>query len=122
MAGHDFQLARALHRVGEHVRPPAHPDARNLHFALAPIDSTASRATRSSNSKLPPLTPMPPMHSPSTITGHPPSIAVQRSAPAASARPSACTVSSSCACAPRAEVGRLLEAAHTALVVAECTV
>src|SRR5690349_15655889 len=29
-----------------------------FYFPLAPIDSTASRATRSSNSKLPPLTPM----------------------------------------------------------------
>ena len=33
-----------------------------------------------------------------------------------------CTVSSGCAWAPCAEVGRLLEAAQTALVVADCTV
>src|SRR5262245_33224940 len=62
------------------------------------------------------------MHSPSTITGHPPSMAVQRSMPAASASPSAWLVSRSCPTAPLAEVGRLFEAAHTAFVVAEWTV
>src|SRR5688572_7067427 len=41
--------------------------------------STAARATRSSNSQLPPDTPIPPTHSPSTMIGYPPSIAVQRS-------------------------------------------
>ena len=44
-------------------------------------------AMRSSVSQSPPLTPMPPMHWPSTRTGKPPSIAVQRSGPAASASP-----------------------------------
>ena len=62
------------------------------------------------------------MHSPSTRIGTPPSIAVQRSGPAASARPSACVTSRSCPTAPLAVVARLLEAAHTALVVQECTV
>ena len=52
----------------------------------------------------------------------PPSIAVQRSGPAASASPSACVTSRSCPTAPFAVVARLLEAAQTALVVQECTV
>src|SRR5215831_19621955 len=86
---------------------------------LAPIDSTAAWAMRSSVAQSPPATPMPPMHSPSTMIGEPPSMAVQRSGPAANARPSACARSSGCACAPRDEVERLLDAAHTALVVAE---
>src|SRR5262249_27257949 len=77
---------------------------------------------RSSVFQSAPATPTPPMHSPSTITGQPPSMAVQRSAPAASASPSAWLVSRSCPTAPLAEVGRLLEAAQTALVVAEWTV
>ena len=70
--------------------------------------STASRAMRSSVAQSPPLTPTPPMHSPSTMTGQPPSIAVQRSGPAASASPSACATSSACACAPCEEVGPLV--------------
>ena len=49
-------------------------------------------------------------------------MAVQRSGPAASASPSACTASSACPCAPWAEVARLFEAAQTAFVVAECAV
>src|ERR1035437_4702359 len=77
---------------------------------LAPIDSTACCAMRSSVAQSPPA-----------ITGQPPSIAVHRCGPAASARPSAWPTSSGCACAPREEVARLFEAAHTALVVAECT-
>src|SRR5690349_9561411 len=56
------------------------------------------------------------------MTGAPPSIAVQRSAPAASARPIACDTSSVLPVAPVAPVVRRFEAAHTALVVAECTV
>src|SRR5438067_7537941 len=62
------------------------------------------------------------MHSPSMMIGQPPSMAVHRPGPAASARPSACVTSSGCSCAPRGAVGRRLEAAQTALVVAECTV
>src|SRR5262245_52199965 len=77
---------------------------------------------RSSVFQSAPATPTPPMHSPSTITGQPPSMAVQRSPPAASASPSAWLVSRSCPTAPLAEVGRLFEAAQTALVVAEWTV
>ena len=57
-----------------------------------------------------------------TSTGAPPSIAVQRSGPAASASPSAWVMSRSCPTAPFAEVARLFEAAQTALVVQECTV
>src|SRR5207302_10818035 len=45
----------------------------SLHDALPILDSTASRAMRSSVAQSPPLTPTPPMHSPSTMTGHPPS-------------------------------------------------
>src|ERR1039458_3780921 len=131
--GDDLELAGTLDRVGQHVGPPAHAKAGDAqwldhghHFEsecqLAPIDSTACWAMRSSVTQSPPATPMPPMHSPSAMTGQPPCIAVQRSGPAASARPSACAASSSCACAPRAEVMRLLEAAQTALVVDECTV
>ena len=74
-----------------------------LIFQLAPIASTASRAMRSSVAQSPPLTPMPPMHSPSTRTGAPPSIAVQRSGPAASARPSAWVTSRSWPTAPLAD-------------------
>src|SRR6267143_2057105 len=111
------QLLRALNGVGEHVRPPAHAEAGDLHCADAPIDSTASRARRSSNSQL-----TPPMHSPPTMIGQPPSIAVQRSGPAASASPRACAVSRGCPWPPFAEVGLLFEAAQTAFVVAECTV
>src|SRR5215468_6938612 len=85
----------------------------------APIASMASQAMRASVSQSPPLTPTPPMHSPSTITGKPPSMAVHRSGPAASASPIAWATSSGCACAHLAEVGRLFEAAQTALVVAE---
>src|SRR5262245_6869222 len=62
------------------------------------------------------------MHSPLTSTGQPPSIAVQRSGPAASARPRACAVSSACPTAPCDVVFRRFEAAQAALVVAECTV
>src|SRR5262249_20188228 len=90
-------------------------------FHRAPIDSTAARAIRSSVAQSAPAAPTPPMHSPSTITGAPPSIAVQRSGPAASASPSACATSSACPCAPWDVVERRFEAAHTALVVAECT-
>ncbi len=57
-------------------------------------------AMRRSVCQSPPLTPMPPMHSPSTSTGTPPSIAVQRSGPAASARPSAWVTSRSWPTAP----------------------
>ena len=104
VAGGDLDLLRPLHGVGQHVRPPTHADTGDAqrfdchcfyfqlvrhYFQLAPIASTASRAMRSSVAQSPPLTPMPPMHSPPTITGAPPSIAVQRSGPAASARPSA---------------------------------
>src|SRR6267143_1469543 len=110
------QLLRALDGVGEHVRPPAHAEARDLHCADAPIDSTASRARRSSNSQLPPATPTPPMHSPPTMIGQPPSIAVQRSGPAASASPSAWATSSDWPWAPFGEVGLLFEAAQTASV------
>src|SRR5512146_695820 len=49
-------------------------------------------------------------------------MAVQRSGPAASASPIAWLTSSGCAAAPLAVVGRLFDAAHTALVVEECTV
>src|SRR5258706_11952282 len=86
------------------------------------MDSTASRATRASNSKFPPAIPTPPTHSPPKRIGQPPSIAVQFVAPAASFKPSACATSRDCPCAPFDPVGRRLEAAHTALVVAECTV
>ena len=68
-------------------------------------------------SQSPPLTPTPPMHWPSTSTGTPPSMAVQRSGPAASARPMAWLTSRSWPTAPLAVVGRRLDAAHTALVV-----
>src|SRR5215831_8980819 len=85
----------------------------------APIASTAARAMRSSVFQSAPATPTPPMHSPSMITGQPPSMAVQRSGPAASASPSAWLVSRSCPTAPLADVGRLLDAAQTAFVVAE---
>src|SRR4029077_13781575 len=44
----------------------------------------------------------------------------QRSGPAASASPSACATSSAWPCAPCDDVGRLFDAAQTALVVAEC--
>src|SRR5438128_1367921 len=53
IAGGDGQFARALDRIGKHVRPPAHADARDFHL----IDSAASRAVRSSNSQSPPATP-----------------------------------------------------------------
>src|SRR5439155_9516002 len=123
----DLEFFRPLDGVGEDVRPPAHPDAgdpqrfeRHRHFELAPIDSTASRAMRSSVAQSAPLTPTPPMHSLSTMIGQPPSIAVQRSGPAASARLSAWAVPSAWPCATWDEVVRLFEAAQTALVVAEC--
>ena len=90
--------------------------------SVAPIDSTAACAIFRSVSQSPPLTPTPPMHSPSTRIGTPPSMAVQRSGPAASARPSAWVTSRSWPTAPLAVVARLLEAAHTALVVQECSV
>src|SRR5258708_1531295 len=117
------QFAGSLDRVRQYVRPPAHAETGDphceLHSALAPIEATASRASFSSNSQLPPATPMPPRHSPSTRIGQPPSIAVQRPAPAASARPRAWATSSGWPCAPCDEVRRLLEAAHTAFPVAE---
>src|SRR5205814_9619579 len=78
VAGRDRHLSRALDGVGEHVRPPAHADACHLHL----IDSAASRASFSSYSQLPPATPTAPMHCSPTMIGQPPSIAVQRSAPA----------------------------------------
>src|SRR5580765_3818345 len=81
-------------------------------------DMAASCAKRSSNSQLPPATPTPPMHSPPAMIGAPPSIAVQRSGPAARARPSAWATSSVWPTAPLDPVLRLLDAAHTALVVA----
>src|SRR6201999_4199541 len=92
------------------------------HFQLAPIDSTAACAIARSVAQSPPLTPTPPMHSPFTRIGTPPSMAVQRSGPAASANPSACVTSRSWPTAPFAVVARLLEAAHTAFVVQECSV
>src|SRR4051812_14516683 len=49
-------------------------------------------------------------------------MAVHRSAPAASARPSACAVSSDCPTAPCDVVIRRVDAAHAAFVVAEWTV
>src|SRR5450759_1195960 len=98
-----------------------HSDYFGSVLQLAPIDSTACCAMRSSVAQSPPAIPMPPMHSPSAIMGQLPSIAVHRCGPAASARPSAWATSSGCAWAPREEVARLFEAAHTALVVAECT-
>lgn len=104
-----------------HRTVAAYNDYFESMLQLAPMDLTACCAIRSSVAQSPPAMPMPPMHSPSAITGQPPSIAVHRSGPAASARPSAWTTSSCCAWAPREEVGRLFEAAHTALVVAECT-
>src|SRR5207248_6306107 len=57
VAGGDAELPRALDRISEHVRPPAHADARHLHL----IDSAASLATRSSNCQSPPATPTAPM-------------------------------------------------------------
>ncbi len=97
--------------TSDHQPMPIHA-TRNvlLTFALqvAPIASTASRAMRSSVAQSPPLTPMPPMHSPPTMIGAPPSIAVQRSGPAANARPSAWLVSRSCPTAPLAEVHALV--------------
>ena len=133
-AGDDLELVRTLDRVGQHVRPPSHADAGDaqrfdghrqfrLCFQLAPIDSTAAWAIFRSVSQSPPLTPTPPMHSPSTRIGTPPSMAVQRSGPAASARPSACVdveVLPDRALAPRS--ARLFDAAQTALVVQECSV
>ena len=104
IARRDLDPVRARHGVGQHVRPPTHADASHAkrfvchicyspsltsYFQVAPIASTASRAMRSSVAQSPPLTPMPPIHSPPMSTGAPPSIAVQRSGPAASASPSA---------------------------------
>src|SRR6185436_2541105 len=114
VAGGDLELAGALDRIGKHVGPPAHADTTDFHL----IASAASRATFSSNSQLPPATPTPPMHSSPAMTGQPPSIAVQRSGPAASARPRACATSSGWPCAPFADVTLLFEAAQTAFVVA----
>src|SRR5207302_7004070 len=122
IAGGDAQPPGALDGVGEHVRPPAHAEAGDPHCAEAPIDSTASRASRSSSSQLPPATPTPPMHSPPTMTGQPPSIAVQRSGPAARASPRAWATSSDWPWAPFAPVILLFDPAQTAFVVAECTV
>src|SRR6185437_16718596 len=62
-------------------------------LALAPTDSTAVWAIRWSVSQSPPLTPTPPTHSPSNRIGTPPSMAVQRLAPAARVNPSACATS-----------------------------
>src|SRR5438445_412987 len=89
---------------------------------FAPIDSTAILAIRKSVSQSPPLTPTPPIHSRSTSTGTPPSMAVHRSGPAASASPIAWLTSRSWPAAPLAAVGRRFDAAQTALVVQECTV
>src|SRR5882724_11525251 len=118
VARRDRELAGALDGIGKHIRPPAHADARDLHL----MASAASLATRSSNAQSPPATPTAPMHSLPAMIGQPPSIAVQRSGPAARERPSACATSSAWPCAPFEPVARLFEAAHTALVVAECTV
>ena len=104
VAAADLELARALDGIRQNVGPPSHPDTSHAerigthHFAppraellchsqFAPIDSTASLAIRKSVSQSPPLTPTPPMHSRSTSTGTPPSMAVHRSGPAASASP-----------------------------------
>src|SRR5262249_5178399 len=102
VAGGDRHRVRPLDGVRQHVGPTPHPRAGdpNRHAALAPIASTASRASFWSCSQLPPATPMPPTHSPSTRTGQPPSIAVQRSGPAARARPMACATSSDWPTAP----------------------
>src|SRR5205807_1654056 len=106
----EMALAAALVTQREHHaglaarrgdRPPMPMQATrrgSIYFELAPMDSTASRAMRSSVAQSPPLTPTPPMHSPSTITGQPPSIAVQRPGPAASASPRAWATSSACPC------------------------
>src|SRR5205814_5560587 len=118
----DGELTRALHRIGDHIGPPAHTQTGDTQRSLHLIDSAASRATRSSNCQSPPATPTAPMHSLPAMTGQPPSIAVQRSGPAASARPTACVTSSAWPCAPLAPVARRLDAAQTAFVVAECTV
>src|SRR5260221_8791812 len=109
-------------RRGERLACLLHLLTSKAHFQLAPIDSTAACAIFKSVCQSPPLTPTPPMHWPSERIGTPPSIAVQRSGPAASASPSACVRSRSWPTAPLAVVGRLLEAAHTALVVHECSV
>src|SRR5262249_45695871 len=118
VAAGNGELAGALDRVGEHVRPPAHANTSDLHL----IAAAASCATRSSNSQFPPATPTPPMHSPSARIGAPPSIAVQRSGPAARAGPGAWARASPWPPAPLDPVARLLDAAPPALVVAECTV
>src|SRR5258705_7046448 len=118
VAAENRKLARALDGVGQNIRPPSNPDAGHAqrtsthdfrppagrdrsfvvssrtrplayYFQLSPIDSTAALAMRKSVSQSPPLTPTPPIHWPSTSTGTPPSMAVHRSGPAASARPSA---------------------------------
>src|SRR4029079_7474146 len=112
---------------GAQLRCASHHEAqkyrrRKIHFQLAPIDSTAACAIARSVSQSPPLTPTPPMHSPFARIGTPPSMAVQRSGPDARASPSAWVTSRSWPTAPLAVVARLLDAAHTALVVQECRV
>ena len=94
-----------------------------------PTISSSRRSTRrppwrcaNRSAQSPPLTPTPPMHWPSTRIGTPPSIAVQRSGPAASARPSAWSRRGPGRPRPWPWSARRLEAAHTALVVQECSV
>src|SRR5262249_9086927 len=119
----DGELARALDRVGEHVGPPPHADAGHFHCGFltkalprfpAPPRCQIPRCPRAPR---PRRSPPPP-----AMIGAPPSIAVQRSGPAARARPSAWATSSVWPTAPLDPVLRLLDAAHAALVVAECTV
>ena len=121
IARDDLELTGAPRGVGQNARPPAdanrgdpqrallhdltaalRPSGRPLgrtrglpHFQLAPMASTLALAMRTSVSQSPPLTPTPPRHWPSTKTGTPPSIAVQRCDPAARASPSAWATSRS---------------------------
>ena len=129
-AGDDLDLVGTL-RSRRPARPTTSPcrcrrreavQRPSIYFQLAPIDSTAACAIFRSVSQSPPLTPTPPMHSPSTRIGHAafhrgPALRARRRARGrahASRRAPGPT-------APLAVVGRLLDAAHTALVVQECS-